>query len=66
MAATTTARFTAQMVWLDTPEKKDRVMALAVTYRVSQACVLRAVADHGLDALEAGLGDGSIKPNSLV
>ena len=61
-----TARFTQQLVWLDTPETKDRVMTLARRYRLSQARVLRAVSVDGLAALERGLADGSIKAASLV
>jgi hypothetical protein len=61
-----TARFTAQLVWLDTPEIKDRVKRLASRYRVSQARILRAVAVSGLGALELGLADGSIRAETLV
>lgn len=61
-----TARFTAQLVWLDTPDTKRRVKALASRYRISQACVLRAVGLRGLSALEEGLADGSIRAATLV
>lgn len=60
------AQFTAQLVWLDRPEMKDRVIALAQNHRVSQSRILRAAMVAGLDALERGLGDGSIKAESLV
>lgn len=60
------ARFTAQLVWLDTPETKKRVKTLAERYRISQARVLRAVAVDGLSALERGLADGSIRAETLV
>jgi hypothetical protein len=59
------ARYTAQLVWLDTPETKNRIKALASRYRISQARVLRAVAVSGLDALEAGLASGRIRAESL-
>jgi hypothetical protein len=61
-----TARYTAQLVWLDTPEVKKRVVHLARRYRISQARVLRAVGIDGLAALERGLADGSIKAETLV
>lgn len=61
-----TARFTQQLVWLDTPAVKERVVALARRYRRSQATILRAVSADGLLALERGLADGSIDPDSLV
>jgi len=60
------ARFTQQLVWLDTPDKKTRVQALARRHHVSQACVLRAACERGLGALEAGLADGSIRADTLV
>lgn len=61
-----TARFTEQLVWLDTRATKARVVALAEQYHRSQATILRAVATAGLDALERGLADGSIDPDTLV
>lgn len=61
-----TARYTQQLVWLDTPETKARVVALARRYRRSQATILRAVARAGLVALEEGLANGSIDPDTLV
>lgn len=60
------ARFTAQLVWLDTPETKERVKALAQAHRLSQSAVLRAVGVHGLKGLEAGLSDGSILAETLA
>ena len=61
-----TARFTSQLVWLDVPEIKDRVVALAYRYGLTQSRILRAVAADGLGALERGLADGSIDPRALV
>lgn len=61
-----TARFTQQLVWLDTPAIKARVVALARKYHRSQATILRAVSDKGLLALERGLADGSVDPDALV
>ena len=60
------ARFTAQLVWLDVPEKKARVVALANRHHISQSAVLRAVGEYGLPGLEAGLADGSIRPETLA
>lgn len=60
------AQFTAQLVWLDRPEIKNRVIELALRHRISQSRVLRAAMVDGLQALEHGLADGSIKPESLV
>lgn len=61
-----TARFTHQLVWLDTPATKARIQALARRYHRSMACILRAVSVDGLAALERGLADGSIDPDALV
>lgn len=61
-----TARFTQQLVWLDTPSVKARVVALARRYHRSQATILRAVSEAGLLALERGLADGSIDPDALI
>ena len=60
------ARFTEQLVWLDTPATKDRVVAIAEPYGIAQSKVLRACAQAALADLEAGLADGSIKADSLV
>jgi hypothetical protein len=59
------ARFTDQLVWLDTRETKERVVAMARGFGLSQSAVLRGCAQHGIDALEIGLRDGSIRPEAL-
>jgi hypothetical protein len=61
-----TARFTQQLVWLDTPETKRRITTLATRHRRAQAVILRAVSKNGLAALEQGLADGTIDPDTLV
>jgi len=61
-----TARFTAQLVALVLPDRKERVVALTRTHRMSQARVMRAVIDHGLACVEDGLRDGTIDPEQMA
>lgn len=61
----TVARFTAQLVALCLPDRKARVETLHERYNISRAAILRAVIDHGLPIVEAGLADGSIDAGML-
>lgn len=60
------ARFTAQLVALVVPDRKDRVVALAAAHGVSQATIMRAVVDQGLPLLERKLLDGKLDPTTLA
>lgn len=64
--ATAEARFTAQLVALVEPDRRDRVVAMATHHKVSQAKILRAVIDGGLAAVEAGLADGSLDATAMA
>lgn len=61
-----TARFTSQLVALCVPDRKNRVVALAEGYDISQASVMRAVIDRGLPLLERELRDGKVDPTTLA
>jgi hypothetical protein len=63
---TAKARFTAQLVALCEPDRRDRVLDLAETHGVSQAKIMRAVIDAGLGAVEAGLADGSLSVAAMA
>ena len=60
------ARFTSQLVALCVPDRKDRVVALAEQYGISQASVMRAVIDEGLPLLEAKLRSGKVDATTLA
>jgi hypothetical protein len=60
------ARFTEQLVALVVPDRKDRVLALAETYGVSQASIMREIINQGLPLLERMLGDGKLDPATLA
>ncbi len=60
------ARFTAQLVALDTPKTRDRVKAMADQHRISQAKILRAIVAAGIDHVETGLSSGTLSPDALV
>ena len=60
------ARFTAQLVALDTPRTRDRVRAMAVRHQLSQAKILRAIVAAGIDHVETGLASGTLHPDALA
>lgn len=60
------ARFTSQLVALCVPDRKDRVVRLAVEYEISQASVMRAIIDRGLPLLEKELTAGTLDPATLA
>ncbi len=63
---TATARFTAQLVALCEPDRRDRVLSLAETHGVSQAKIMRAVIDAGLGRVEEGLRDGTLSAATMA
>jgi len=46
------AQYTAQMQWVDTPEMKARVEAIAASEKVSKASVVRDIMTAGIHARE--------------
>lgn len=60
------ARFTAQLVALDTPAMRDRVHKMAADHRVSQAKIMRAILAAGIAQVEDGLRSGELLAETLV
>ena len=62
----TNARFTAQLVALVEPDRRDRVMDIVDAHGISQAAILRAIVDLGLPVVEAQIAAGELDPKKLA